>query len=269
MAVQGVIVVDLGQSTNLSDIEFSALGYRSIVPNSTVTGDDEDPIYPFSNVLDFRDNTKYSPLLESGQIVINISQADATEIDYFAFAVHNAANAAMSGFFEVNDGTGFVVVAEFSTLPNNKPFMQTFNSVTSIAQRITFNFTSKLFIGSINVGKAIIFGSTPSLGFQPGIYAPLDTVEQSTTDGGNFLIGRRKSKGFQTKASFDFIEFTEIDGFWEEFQNHVLDSKAIYFKWSSKKAQTIFGLQRWDALIKPTYVTSFHANIAFEINGYA
>ena len=160
MAVSGVIIVDQGVSTDQSNVAFSALGYRTIVPVSTPTGTDEDPVYPFANVFDFRDNTKYSPLTEVGTTTIVLTQTTSTEIDYFAFAIHNAANAGMSGFFEVDDGTCYTLKGEFSTLPNDKPLMLTFDSVTSSRQRITFTHTSKLFVGSINVGKAIIFDGT-------------------------------------------------------------------------------------------------------------
>lgn len=269
MAVSSVIIVEQGVTTDQSNIAYSALGYRTVAPSSTATGTDEDPLYPFVNALDYRSNTKYSPLTAASTTTIVLTQTESTSIDYFAFAVHNAADAGMSGFFEVDDGTGYTLKGEFSTLPNNKPFMLTFDPVTSSRQRITFTHTSKLYIGSINVGKAIIFGGTPTLGFQPGVTAPLDTVEQSYTDTGEFLIGRRIDRGFETKASFNFVEFTQIDSFWEEYQNHVLNSKPIYFKWNSKKAETSYGLQPPKTLTKPTYVTSFHSNIAVEIRGYS
>ena len=73
----------------------------------------------------------------------------------------------------------------------------------------------------------------------------------------------------QTKATFNFVEFTQIDTFWEEFQNHVLDSKPIYFKWANSKPETSYGLQPPKTLTKPTYVSSFHSTLAIEIRGYS
>lgn len=269
MPVSNVIIVDQAVSTSQSGIAYSALGYDTIVPVSTPVGTDEDASYPFINVYDYRDNTKYSPVTTSGTVTIVLSQSVATSIDYFAFAIHNATEAGMSGFFEVDDGTGYTLVSEFSTIPNDKPFMATFDAVTSSRQRITFVFTAKFFLGSINVGKSIVFGGTPSLGFQPGALASLDTVEQSTTDGGNFLIGRRNNRGFQTKATFNFVEFSFIDTFWEDYQNHVLDSKPVYFKWASTRAESSYGLQPPKSLTRPTYATSFHSTLSFEFRGYA
>ena len=111
MSVSNVIVVDSAVSTTQSDIDYSAMGYRTVVPTSTPTGTDEDSSYPFANVYDFRDNTKYSPSTVAGTTTIVLTQTTATEIDYFAFAIHNANEAGMSGFFEVDDGSGYTLKA--------------------------------------------------------------------------------------------------------------------------------------------------------------
>jgi len=264
-----IIVVDTQAVSQTAANDASLLGFESVLPSSSYTGEDEDPDFPFANCLDFRDNTKYSPLISSGSIVIEFVQSSVQSINYFAFAVHNSQDAGLSGTLEVDSGTGYEVVSEFASLTNNKPFVSYFGSnLSSVKQKLTLNFTSKLFIGSINIGSAVILGKTPSLGFQPANYSTLDTVEQFTTDGNNFIIGRRIERGNQAKASFRYVSFDSLDVWWNNFANHVLDSKPVYFKWSTSKDQTVYGLQNTKTLTKPTYVTSFHADINLEINGY-
>lgn len=267
--MSNVLVVNSTQAAAGSRNDFSVLGFRSVLPNTTVTGQAEDPEFPFSNVLDYRDNTKYSPLAASGQVVIIFDQGALTDIDYFAFAIHNGQDAGLTGTLEVDSGTGFEMAVEFNGVKNNRPFLHYFGTKTTRRQRLTLNFTSKLFIGSIYMGKAVIFNRTPSLGFQPARFSSLDKVEQFTSDGNNFIIGRRINKGFQAKGSFRFVNFSDIELVWEDLMNHVLDSKPIFFKWTQKKDQTVFGLQPPASLDKPSYVTSFHSDVRFTINGYA
>lgn len=264
-----IIVADTTAQNITAKNDFSLIGFDSTLPTSVYVGDSSDPLFPFVNALDYRDNTKYSPSATSGTVVIDLSQSQTTTINYFAFAIHNSQDAGLTGQLEVDSGSGYVVVSEFASLKNNKPFISYFGSdLQSNKQRLTLTFTSKLYIGSINIGKAIVMPRTPDKGFQPSKFASLDTIEQFTTEGNNFLVGRRIKKGNQTKASFQFIKFESLDVWWLSFSEHVLDSKPLYFKWSKNKDETIYGLQDWKKLTKPTYSTSFHANISLEINGY-
>ena len=263
------LIVDTSLQEQTSQADFSVIGHKSVLPTSTITGQAENAAFPFSNALDYRDNTKYSPAATSGSVVIEFVQSTPVTMDYFSFAVHNGGSSGLSGTLEVDAGSGYVTEVTFGSLKDNRPFLKYFGARTTAKQRLTLNFTSQLFIGSIYLGDAIVMARTPSLGFQPARYSPLDKVEQFTTDGNNFIIGRRINKGFQTKASFRFIDFSFIDSIWEDFANHVLDSKPIYFKWSGIKDQTTFGLQNPRSLHKPRYVTSNHSNISLEINGYA
>lgn len=263
-----VIVVDTTAVNQTQVVDNSILGFRSVLLNSAITGEDEDPNFPFSNCLDFRDNTKYSPLIESGTIIIDITQTSTQTIDYFAFAIHNSQDAGLTGTYEIDDGTGYSIVSEFASLTNNKPFVSYFTSVNTVRQRLTLNFTSKLFIGAIYTGAAVVMERTPSLGFQPGKYASLDKVEQFRTEGNNFIIGRRLERGHQERLSFRYQDFETIDTWWPDFMEHVLDSKPIFVKWSTTRDQTIFGQQDVKSLPKLRYVTSFHTDISLNINGY-
>lgn len=262
------LIIDTASGQRAAD--FSVLGFRSILPTlTTVTNEAEDPLFPFVNALDFRDNTKYSPSATSGTVVINFNQAVKQNIDYFSFAIHNSIDAGLSGQLEVDEGSGFEVVADFINLQNNRPFLKFFGTKNTQAQRLTLNFTSKLFIGTIYIGAAVVFNRTPSLGFQPAKFSSLDKVEQFTTDGNNFITGRRINNGFESKGTFRFVNFDDIELIWEDFSNHVLDSKPIFFQWSQVKDQTVFGIHPANLLHKPSYVTSHHSDITFTIRGYA
>ena len=265
----GYLIVDqLAQVQSTKPV--SILGFRSVLPLSSHSGENESPTYPLVNALDFRDNTKYSPNINSGSVAIIFTQSASQKIDYFGFAIHNSQDAGLSGLLEVDSGSGYEVVAEFSQLINNRPFLKYFGAKQSSRQRLTLNFTGPLFIGSINIGEAVTFDRTPSLGFQPGRTASNDKVEQFNTEGNNFIVGRRLNRGFNSTGTFRYIQFKDqIDDWFVEYMNHVLDSKTLYFKWNDSTDETIYGVQNPSTLTKPNYVTSFHSDISFDINGYA
>lgn len=269
--MSNTLVVDASGQQATAGCDAAVLAFRSVIPSSTVSGADEDPNFPFINAIDFRDNTKYSPLATSGTVEIVFTQSLPVSIDYFSFAIHNSQEAGLTGQLEVDSGAGYVVVAEFASIKTNRPFLKRFDDgiLTSVRQRLTLNFTSKLFIGSINIGESVIFNRGPSIGFQPGRTASNDKVEQFTTEGNNFIIGRRINRGFNSKGSFRFRDIADTTDWYEEYMNHVLDSKTLYFKWNKTKDETIYGLQNPTNLTKPTYVTSFNYDFAFDINGYA
>ena len=247
--------------------EHSIIGFRTIWTDSTYAGQAEDPLYPFVNALDFPDNTVYSPLATSGTVVIELSQDVATSIDYFGIAIHNAQSAGLNATLEHWNGSAWVLLTEFTSLQDNKPFVSTFTEVQSRKQRLTLTFTSKLRIGTLFLGKSLTALSTPTLGFQPAKFAIQDEVEQFTTEGNQVVMGRRIPRGWQAKGSFDYVPFTVLDTFYVEFQNWVLDSKPIFFKWSNLKDEVMFGRQDVSKLTMPKYKTAYHADIEFEING--
>jgi len=265
-----VLVVNTNAALSLTGCPYSAIGYQTLIPTSTILNAAEDPDYPFANALDYRDNTKYSPLAASGSVVIEFRQAATSEVNYLGFAIHNGQTAGLTGKLEysTDGGISWLTVFEFSGLTDNKTFMHVFDSVFSERQRLTLNFTSKLYISCIYMGKAKLMDSTPTLGFQPAKFAPLDEVEQFSTEGNNFIIGRRISRGYQAKGTFSYITFDDLNDWYEDYQDHVLDSKPVFFKWNSDINDAVFGMQNPQQLTKPTYKTSFHADIDLEINGY-
>lgn len=268
--MSNILVVDnTGQSGGAADFcENSAFLFNTVLPSSSVSGANEDPDYPFDNCTDFPDNTKYSPLPSSGTVIIEFNQGAAQKINAFGLAIHNAQSAGLYAKLENWNGTGWDLITEFTSLKDNKPFMHVFDELETRRQRLTLTFTSKLYIGTIFIGKAIVGLSTPSLGFQPAKFAPLDEVEQFTTEGNNTVMGRRIARGWQAKGSFDYVTFDRLDEFYQDFQNWVLDSKPLFFKWSNLRDEVVFGRQNPDRLTKPTYKTPLHSTIEFEINGY-
>lgn len=268
MASAVLISTGTEQQNAASQLDFAALAFDTILPSSSFVGDNSDQEFPFANTIDYRDNTVYSPNQESGTTVIDFTQPTQSTVDYFAFAIHNSQTSGMTGKFEVFDGLNYITVAEWSSIKDNRPFMFTFDGIASTAQRLTINHTSKTYIGAIQFGKFLRL-KCPSVGFQSGRYAPLDTVEQFQTEGSNFIIGRRKKRGFQTKGDFKLLEFIDTKIWYERFQNHVLDSKAMFFKWSKNNDEVAYGQQNYKTMTKLKWITPYHTELSLEINGYS
>lgn len=267
--MSNILVVDNTGATSGGELcENSAILFNTILPISSVSGAAEDPDYPFANCIDYPDNTKYSPLSESGTVEIQFNQGADQVVNCFAIAIHNAQTAGLYAKLENWNGADWDLITEFTSLKDDKPFMHVFDDTTTRRQRLTLTFTSKLYIGTIYLGKAEIGLSTPDIGFQPAKFAPLDEVEQFTTEGNNQIMGRRISRGWQARGTFGYVKFDKLDDFYEEYQNWVLDSKPVFFKWSNLRDEVVFGRQNPDRLTKPTYKTPLHSQIEFEINGY-
>ena len=140
----------------------------------------------------------------------------------------------------------------------------------TLRQRITITTTNKAYIMAMFLGRSWLFPYTPSLGFQPAHTAPLDDVENFVTEGNNFTVGRRVSKGFQAKGTINLLDIDSIESDLLEYQQHALNSRPMFFMWSNnRQSQAVFGRQNVKSLTKPTYETSFLTSFNFEINGYA
>lgn len=262
--------------TPVSVPEYSLFGYETVLPGSMITGE-VDPTYPAEQALDFRDNTEFSPLF-TGEKIFVYEQSTIGQVDYFGLVSKNARDANLKVKVEIFDLdiNGYVEVANFTDIGNAKPALVYFGDqktqgyYDTVRQRITITADAKVFILSMYCGKALIFPHTPSLGFVPAHVNPQDEVENFKTDGNNFTIGRRIPGGYSTKGVLNFIPFEDIDGYWPAFQQHVLNSRPMYWAWSNNRPnQVIYGLQNVRTLAKPSYVTSCHAHLDFEINGYA
>lgn len=255
---------------------YSVLGFDTVFPGSQITGT-EDPSYPVLNALDYRDNTEFAPNGTGSQQFV-FQQGSIGKISYFAFHSKNAEDANLTISVEIFDMdiNEYVQVATITNNKNNKPRLAYFGDMKdqgyfeSIRQRITITSTNKPYITSMHCGHAIMFPYTPSLGFQPGHVGLMDEVESFKTEGNNFIQGRTISRGRQARGSINYVSFDLVDDRWEAFQRHVLSSKPLYWMWNSDRpTQIVYGLQNPNNVSRPAYVTSFHANIDIEINGYA
>lgn len=257
--------------------EYSLFGYNTILPGSSVTGSD-DSNYPVENALDYRDNTEFAPA-STGESVFIFDQSTIHQVDYFGICSKNARDANLSVKVEIFDVSAedYVEVANFGDIGNSKPKVYYFGDLKeqgyfdSNRQRITITCDTQVKIFSMYLGKALLFNRTPSLGFQPPHTAPKDKVVNFTTDGNNFINGRRIPKGYQALGTINFVEFSEqIADYFEDYQQHVLNSRPMYFAWSNNQPnQVIYGLQNPETMTRPTYKTSFHCDMAFDINGFA
>lgn len=251
----------------------AAIGFRSVLLNSTVTGQAENPLYPFTNCLDFRDNTQYSPLATSGSIVIEFNQLSATEIDYIGIGIHNGTTAGLSGKIEIFFGGLWVQVATFQPTGDNKTMMAVFDSLLSSRQRITLNFTGQLFIGNIYIGRSWVFDKTPSLGFTPGHTNSLNKLESFNSETNQFMMARVIDRGFGQKGQFDFINWSEGDNSFEleyvDYMNHVKSGKALFMKWNKKLQQNFFGrAANPNSLQAPTYSSNTTGTFHFDYKGF-
>jgi sulfur relay (sulfurtransferase) DsrF/TusC family protein len=266
-------VVSSAPSSGVNNLCRAVLGFRNLFESSNlVSPSSEDSDYPIELAYDYKTNTEYSPSITSGSATITIYQTVPSIVNYFGLFSKNAGDCELS--FEVEvlnlDNGLYEEVGSRGSFANEKPQMIQFDDVLSTSQRITLYFTSKCYISALAIGEAVIFSRTVSSGYQPGRNASLDEVMNFSTDGNNFIQGRRITNGFQEKAPINYQPYSEIDEWWSEFMNHVLDSKQIFFMANNQiQTKSFYGLQVVNSLTKPSYKNSTHTDIDFEINGYA
>lgn len=250
----------------------AVMGYKNILASSSVTAPSVDPAYPLALSYDFKTNTEYSPLINTGSVVITITQSAPSIINYIGLFSKNAKDCGLSFMVEVqNFSTGtFVNVGTRGSFKNAVPQMLSFDGINSMQQRVTIYFTSKCYIASLALGEAVVFSRTVSVGYQPGRNASLDEVSNFTTEGNNFVQGRRISNGKQEKADVRYQDYSFIDTWWDSFMNHVLDSKPLFFMANNQRPNNcVYGLQNPRTLTKPAYKNWAHTDIELEINGWA
>lgn len=243
MAEIGNLVVISSTGTK-SDCR-SIIGFRNRIINSTVEGDNSDPAYPFSNATDFRDNTQYSPSISSGTVTIEFRQSSITEFDYIGIAIHNGKTAGLVAKLEVFVNGAWNEVSMLAPSVDNKTLCAYFNGISCDRQRLTLTFSSKLYIGAIYIGKAWVFERMPNLGFTPGKTNSQDRVVGFISESGQFIIGRRESRGHEQEFSFDFIAFEGANSFNQEyvhFMEHVkAGNKPFFMKWDVSRDENMFG----------------------------
>lgn len=258
---------DAGQS---GDVCKSILGFRNSILTSTISGENADSKYPFSNCLDYRDNTQYSPSNESGSVVIEFRQTANIAIDYIGIAIHNGKSAGLVGKLECLINGAWEEVANFTPLGDLKTICEKFPLTTCQRQRLTLSFTSKLYIGTIYMGKSWEFSRMPNEGFTPANSNNIDEVIGfQSNDNGQFIISRRKQVGYAQSGEFDFISFDEINTEYIDYMEHVKDGKPFFMKWDVTVNQNIFGQHaRPNSLRAPSYTSANTATFSFEMVGY-
>ena len=250
---------------------YTVIGFKNFLPSASVSGANADAEYPLLNAFDQKDETKYSPANSTGSVTILFNfGANAQEIDYFAYGFHNGISAGLSIKVEYLTGGSFVTATETSGTANDRPYLYHFEPVTTNQVRITLNFTSKLYIGALYVGKAMVFERTPNIGFNPARFNPLDEATVSNTQGGNFVIGRRLPRGFGERGEISLINVTpayrnEV----LEYNENALNSNLVFVKWHQKLDDVILGRQDPKALNGLPYNSSVLTSFIWDVKGYA
>lgn len=273
-----VFVVDT--STQEGSICRTVLGYRNAL-NANIFSGYADADYPASLMFDDSYHTEFSPDLTidptSQEIIFYFSGVE--QLNYFMINSKNASSCGLSVNVEAYlASTGaYETVAGFGSMTDGKPVMVYFGGLfasgyaDAIRLRVTLTYSSKPYIMTMMCGSGIVFPRTFSLGFQPPYAAYLDEVEQFEADDGlNVTAGRRLARGKQLKGSINFVRMTTIKEFWNEFANHVLDSKTLCMLWNTELPdEAIYGIQNPTTLTKPSYKNPLFGQLDFEVAGWA
>lgn len=248
----------------------SIIGFRNSILASTVSGQQEDSNYPFSNCLDYRDNTQYSPSITSGSVVIEFTQTANIDLDYIGIAIHNGRTANLVGSLEVQINGVWEVAATFTPIGDLRTICEKFDTVSSRKQRLTLNFDSKLYIGTIYMGKSWEFDRMPNVGFTPANSNNIDRVISVESNGsGQFIIGRRSEVGYAQSGDFDFLSFDGDINEYIDYMHHVKNSRPFFMKWDARVNQNIFGQHsNPNNLRPPSYTTNNNWTFSFEMKGY-
>jgi hypothetical protein len=257
----------------------TVLGFRNVLSQNIAVGS-WDASYPLSLAFDDSYHSEFSPGTPGpATSVYEFFLPAVTQLNYFSICSKNANDAGLSVQVEVYRAStaAYSIVAGFGSMTNGKPVMVYFGDLfttgyaDALKVKISLTYTSKVYIMSMMCGTGIVFPRTMSTGFQPSFAAYLDDVEQFYADDGlNMTIGRRLAKGKQLKGSINYVKMSTLKEFWEEYANHVLNSKTISLLWNTKMPdECIYGLQVPDRLTKPTYKNSNFAQVDFEVIGWS
>lgn len=256
----------------------SILGYRNVLSSDTADRPDDDPNHPLSLALDYSYTTEYRPLVTSTpgttRIDFNITPQD---VNYFMLISKNAEESGLTYSLSVLrfGAEDYELIGESGAMKNGVPSMMFFDSDGEeqvITIRLDLSYTMAApYIMSLMAGQAIVFPRTMSLGFQPAHLSWLDDVRQFDADEGlNLVGGRRLARGKQLSGTISYVRMSQIEQFWEEFANHVLDSKPFALMWNDTRPdQVIYGTQVPSRLTKPRYKTNLFSSVDFEVVGWA
>ena len=271
--VANTIVLDGVPTSSQQDTCFALVGYKNDIPTSTYSGQNADSAYPFANCLDYRDNTQYSPAADSGSVEIIISKQSLFTVDYFGLALHNGFSAGLTGKVEMQNPStnAYEEIATFTPYGTNKTICEYLGTKEAFRFKITLNFTSKLFIGALYLGKSWSLGRQPDIGLKPASLNNVDEVVGFNDNNGQFVIGRVETVGFDTDASFSLIPMLGDNGIranWPSFQTHCKMSRPFFFKWSVSNNDNTFGQYKNPSSMPDiSYSTPFHGTVPIKMRG--
>ena len=279
--MSGVYVVSGSSSTEASPCK-AVLAYEDVLRDSTASGTavaDTDPSYPVNLLFDDLYNTEWSidfaVYPTTCQFIFSFT--GSTPVDYFSIFSKNAGDCGLSVVVDVYraDTGAYTEVAGFGSMTNAKPVMVYFGDdfaagyASALYVRVTLTYTAKPYISTMMAGKAIVFPRTFSLGFQPPAY--IDEVEQFYADDGlNLVSGRRMERGKQLKGELGYVRMDLIETFWNDFHNHVLNSKPLFLMWNTHKPDVvIYGAQVPERLSKPAYKSPLFSSVSIDVVGWS
>lgn len=278
--MSGVYVVS--SSTTEASTCKAVLAYDDQLRLSVLSGTantNTDANYPTSLLFDDLYNTEWSVNTSTNPTTCQFifSFTGVPQINYFSIFSKNAGDCGLSLEVEIlrSDTGVYETVATISDMTNGKPEMVYFGNnystgyASSLAMRVTLEYTSKPYISMMMAGFAIVFPHGFTSGFQPPAY--IDEVEQFYADDGlNLVSGRRLERGKQLKGEIAYVRMSQIESFWNDFHNHVLNSKPLCLMWNTNKPDVvIYGAQTPERLSKPAYKNPIFSSLSFEIVGWA
>lgn len=277
----GTFVVSSSSSNEASTCR-AVLAYNDDLRDAIVSGTAStsvDSNFPVDLMFDDLYNTEWSIDFDSYPTTCQFifSFTGIKQTNYFAIFSKNAGDCGLSVVIEVYrpETAAYEEVAGFGSMTNGKPVMVYFGDdyasgyANALYMRVTLTYSSKPYISTMMAGKAIVFPRTFSIGFQPPAY--IDEVEQFYADDGlNLVSGRRLERGKQLKGELNYVRMDQIETFWNDFHNHVLNSKPLFLMWNTNKPDVvIYGAQTPERLSKPTYKNPIFSSLSFDVVGWA
>jgi hypothetical protein len=140
------LVVSLG---GILGTHLPIIGWQNLVTVSNIVADHEDADFPAARLANPNTNELWkSDSTDDQDIIVTLSGSDA--VNYVGIARHNFGSAGITVSIEVDDGGGYVEVAEF--IPgDDSPLLFWFETVTPLSVKI------HMAVGSVAPQAAVVF----------------------------------------------------------------------------------------------------------------
>ena len=253
-----------------TNFKSSVISYQNILPDSAIIGSSEDSNYPFFNLYDHSDITKYSSHHSgNGSIQITFSQTRDMPIDYFGMCAHNSSNSDLRGKLEVFEAGEWHTVCEFRPSTTDKVVYEVFDKRYSAIQRLTLNFSSKFYIGYMSLGESMRFETSSDIGYIPAKFNRITEVKDFIPQNNNFTLNRYTNNGYETQGTISNVSMSLIDEHYEALQDHVMQGKTLFFcNDISNMRDVIWGRQDIKSFGNFSYTSSDRTSFSFKIKGY-